>query len=45
MDEPIRTKRGSLERMIRDDTAFAAATREFLPVLGRECDLMIRSRW
>jgi hypothetical protein len=41
MAAPIRTKRGSLERMIRDDTAFAAATREFLPVLGSESDFMI----
>jgi hypothetical protein len=31
---PIRTKRGSLERMIRDDAAFTAATREFLPGFG-----------
>jgi hypothetical protein len=38
---PICTKRGSLERMIREDTDFAAAKREFLPVLGRECDFMM----
>jgi hypothetical protein len=33
---PVRTKRGALERVIRDGTAFAAATRGFLPVSGRE---------